>query len=48
MATAKKPVKEYGGREVYASKAAMQRHEKKESPRVERAEKKMEKKGAKR
>lgn len=35
---AKKPIKEYGGKETYKSKAAMKRHESKESPAKERSE----------
>ena len=34
-------IKEYGGREVYASKAAKMRHEKSEGKKTERMEKKM-------
>lgn len=34
-------VSEYGGKEKYASKAAMMRHERKETPARERAEAKM-------
>lgn len=33
-------IKEYGGKEKYASKAAMAKHEKKESKTVEKMEKK--------
>ena len=40
---AKKVVKEYGGKEKYASKAAMMKHEKAESPAKEKKEKAMEK-----
>lgn len=36
-----KMIKEYGGKEMYKSKAAMKRHEAKESPAMERKEKKM-------
>jgi hypothetical protein len=36
----KKQIKEYGGKEVYASKAAKAAHEKKEGKKVEMAEKK--------
>jgi hypothetical protein len=39
MATKKAMIKEYGGKEKYASKSAMMRHEKKESPAVEKREK---------
>jgi hypothetical protein len=39
---AKKTVKEYGGKEKYASKAAMMKHEKAESPAKEKKEKAME------
>lgn len=34
-----KKIKEYGGKEVYASKAAMKKHESKESKKVEVKEK---------
>jgi len=34
-----KKMKEYGGKEVYASKAAMKKHEGKESKKVEMKEK---------
>ena len=34
-----KKMKEYGGKEVYASKAAMKKHEGKESKKVETKEK---------
>lgn len=34
-------IKEYGGKEVYKSKAAMKKHEKKEGKKVEKKEKKM-------
>jgi len=34
-----KKIKEYGGKEVYASKAAMKKHEGKESKKVETKEK---------
>ena len=44
MAT--KKIKEYGGKEVYASKAAMMKHEKKETPAVEKREAGMKKGGA--
>jgi hypothetical protein len=37
----KKQISEYGGKEKYASKAAMAKHEKKESKAVEKKEKKM-------
>lgn len=40
----KKQIKEYGGKEVYASKNAKAAHEKKESKKVEKKEKAMEKK----
>jgi len=33
-----KKIKEYGGKEVYKSKAAMMKHEKKESPAMEKKE----------
>lgn len=36
MAT--KKIKEYGGKEIYASKSAMLKHEKKESPAYEKKE----------
>ena len=36
-----KVISEYGGKEKYSSKAAMAKHEKAESPKMERAEKKM-------
>ena len=39
--TAKRDVKEYGGKEKYASKAAMMKHEKAESPAKEKKEKDM-------
>ena len=39
--TAKRAVKEYGGKEKYASKAAMMKHEKAESPAKEKKEKDM-------
>lgn len=35
----KKMMSEYGGKETYASKEAMKRHERKESPKMERKEK---------
>jgi hypothetical protein len=35
------PIKEYGGKEKYASEAAMMKHEKKEPMKVEKKEKKM-------
>lgn len=35
----KKVISEYGGKEKYASKAAMAKHEKKESKKVEAKEK---------
>jgi hypothetical protein len=35
-----KMIKEYGGKEKYASKAAMMKHEKKEGKKVEKMEKK--------
>jgi hypothetical protein len=38
---AKKQISEYGGKEKYASKAAMAKHEKKESKAMEQKEKKM-------
>lgn len=41
-----KVISEYGGKEKYASKAAMAKHEKAESPAKERAEKKMKSGGA--
>lgn len=44
MAT--KKIKEYGGKEIYASKAAMMKHEKKETPAVEKREFGMKKGGA--
>ena len=34
-----KKIKEYGGKETYASKAAMKKHETKESKKVESKEK---------
>jgi len=34
-----KKIKEYGGKEVYASKAAMKKHEGKESKKMEAKEK---------
>jgi len=34
-----KKIKEYGGKEVYSSKAAMKKHEGKESKKVETKEK---------
>lgn len=37
----KKMIKEYGGKEKYASKAAQARHEKKESKSFEKKEQKM-------
>jgi len=40
-------IKEYGGKEVYASKAAKAKHEKKEGKKVEAKEKKMEKSSVK-
>lgn len=40
----KKMISEYGGKEKYASKAAMAKHEKKESKKVEAKEKMMSKK----
>lgn len=40
----KKPIKEYGGKEIYSSKTAMKKHEKKESKVTEKREKKMSKK----
>lgn len=42
----KKTIKEYGGKEKYASKAAMMKHEKKEGPAKEKKEKMMAKGGA--
>lgn len=36
-----KSIYEYGGKEVYSSKTAMMKHEKSESPKMEKAEKKM-------
>ena len=44
MAT--KKIKEYGGKEIYASKAAMMKHEKKEPLAVEKREAGMKKGGA--
>jgi hypothetical protein len=44
MAT--KKIKEYGGKEIYASKAAMMKHEKKEAPAVEKREYGMKKGGS--
>lgn len=44
MAT--KKIKEYGGKEIYASKTAMLKHEKKESPLFEKKEPGMKKGGA--
>lgn len=44
MAT-KKPVLEYGGKEKYASKAAMAKHEKGEGKAMEKKEKAMKGKG---
>jgi hypothetical protein len=38
-------ISEYGGKEKYASKAAMMKHEKKESPKMEKKEKEMAKGG---
>jgi len=38
--TMAKMIKEYGGKEKYASKAAMMKHEKKEGKKVEKMEKK--------
>ena len=35
-----KMIKEYGGKEKYASKAAMAKHEKKETKKVEKKEEK--------
>jgi hypothetical protein len=35
----KKSIKEYGGKEKYASKSAMGKHEKKENPKMESKEK---------
>lgn len=35
-----KMIKEYGGKEKYASKVAMMKHEKKEGKKVEKMEKK--------
>lgn len=35
----KKPIKEYGGKEVYPSKGAKAKHEKKEGKKVEAKEK---------
>jgi hypothetical protein len=40
MAMAKKMISEYGGKEKYASKAAMKKHEKMEGKKVEKMEKK--------
>jgi hypothetical protein len=40
------PIKEYGGKEVYASKAAVAKHEKKEPMKVEKKEEKMAKGGS--
>lgn len=37
----KKSIKEYGGKEKYASKAAMAKHEKKEGAKMEMKEKSM-------
>jgi hypothetical protein len=37
----KKSIKEYGGKEVYASKAAQKKHEKVEGKKVEKKEKMM-------
>lgn len=34
-----KMVKEYGGKEMYASKTAMMKHEKAEGPKIEKMEK---------
>lgn len=34
-----KKISEYGGKEVYASKTAMMKHEKAEGPKVEKMEK---------
>ena len=39
------PIKEYGGKEKYASKAAMMKHEKKEPMKMEKKEKEMAKGG---
>jgi hypothetical protein len=41
MAKGGAAISEYGGKEKYASKAAMMKHEKKESPKMEKKEKKM-------
>ena len=38
-------ISEYGGKEMYASKSAMRKHEAKESPTMERSERKMAKGG---
>jgi hypothetical protein len=43
---ASKKISEYGGKEMYASKAAMMKHEKKEPMKVEKKEEKMAKGGA--
>ena len=37
-ATAKKKISEYGGKEMYASKSAMMKHEKAEGKKVEKKE----------
>jgi hypothetical protein len=37
----KKTISEYGGKEKYASKAAMAKHEKKEGPKMEKKEQMM-------
>ena len=37
-ATAKKAISEYGGKEMYASKAAMMKHEKAEGKKMEKKE----------
>lgn len=39
MTMATKPIKEYGGKESYASKGAMKMHEKAEGPKKEKMEK---------
>lgn len=39
--TTKKPISEYGGKERYASKSAMKKHERSESKATEKRERKM-------
>jgi hypothetical protein len=40
-----KKISEYGGKEMYKSKAQMMKHEKAETPKMEKKEKKMYNKG---